>query len=558
MTLFLNCKSLKKSFGRGPLFEGLSFSIFSGDRIGLIGPNGAGKSTLLKILGGIESTDEGEVSFKSGLKVAYVPQECEFEDNSPLAIVKEAAGGDELIAKVWLSKLGFGENIPSAQFLSGGWKKKLSLACALVKEPDLLLLDEPTNHLDIEGIVWLESFLQKEVKTYLLISHDRYFLGRVTNRIMEINPLYPEGIFAVDMGYADFLEKKEQFIEGQLERGRSLRSKARKEVAWMQSSPKARTTKSKSRMDSAEELLEDLSLTEERNSQKKAKIGFASTERETRKLLSAHNLGKSIGGKKLFEHLDFTLSPGTRLGLLGPNGCGKTTLLKILSGDILPDSGTLKKADDLEIIYFDQHRAILPGDMTLKEALSPRGDYVFFHGEDIHVRGWCQRFLFSPDALSLPLSRLSGGEKARISIAHLMLQKGDILLLDEPTNDLDIPTLEILEESLLEFPGAIVLITHDRCMMDRLCNTFISLSKESEPEEKPLKEKKSTPGQQNKKGASQIEKKILHLEEEIKKLRAHLEHCPNENYEEMQNTWKEIALKETQIEELFLRWQEQS
>ena len=296
----------------------------------------------------------------------------------------------------------------------------MSIAQELISAPELLLLDEPTNHLDLEGILWLEKFLSREAPTYLLVSHDRYFLQRATNRIIELDRAYPKGVFAIDGDYSEFLSLKESFLAGQLEQERSLASKARRETEWLRQSPKARTSKSKARVGQAHELLQDLSNVQERNRQKRTDIDFSASERETRKLLVANNLSKKVDDRTLFRHLNFILSPGTRIGLMGPNGSGKTTLLRLLAGEISPDQGTIKKADPLQIVYFDQHRTQLPNEITLRQALSPNGDFVLFRGQEVHVNGWCKRFLFSPDLLDMPISKLSGGERARISIAHLM------------------------------------------------------------------------------------------------------------------------------------------
>ena len=268
-----------------------------------------------------------------------------------------------------------------------------------------------------------------------------------------------------------------------------------------------------------------------------------------------------MGGRLLFEHLDFVLSPGTRIGLMGPNGSGKTTLLKMLADEVSPDMGTIKKADKLQIVYFDQHRMQLPLNITLKEALSPEGDFVTFRGQKIHVNGWCKRFLFSPDILDMPLAKLSGGERARISIAHLMLQSADILLLDEPTNDLDIPTLETLEESLLEFPGAVVLITHDRCMIDRICNSLITLGSAEKPAAPPSEAKPATPKSaltyDEKKEYEKIERKIESLEEEIRALNRQLESPENaHNLVQLETLCTQVSLVEGRIEQLYLRWHE--
>ncbi len=589
MTLLFNCQSLRKAFNTRLLFQDLSLSIFSGDRIGLIGPNGSGKSTLLKILAGVEKADEGVLSPRRNLRIAYVPQSCEFPDESPKSILVKALENDletpdyekERLAETWLSKLGYKGNEPSAKFLSGGWKKRLSIAQELISSPELLLLDEPTNHLDLEGILWLEEFLSREAPTYLLVSHDRYFLQNATNRIIELNRAYPKGVFAIEGDYTEFLSLKEGFLAGQLEQERSLASKARRETEWLRQSPKARTSKSKSRVEQAHELLQDLSQVQERNRQKRTDIDFSATERETRKLLVAKNLFKKVDSRTLFRHLDFTLSPGTRIGLMGPNGSGKTTLLRLLAGEISPDQGTIKKADPLQIVYFDQHRTQLPSEISLRQALSPNGDFVLFRGQQVHVNGWCKRFLFSPDLLDMPISKLSGGERARISIAHLMLQPADLLLLDEPTNDLDIPTLETLEESLLDFPGAVVLITHDRCMLDRICNTVLALGdpdrttlfadysqweaslKTPLPQEKSKEKKKGLPAPKpklsyaEKKEYEEIEGKILKLEEEVRMFNHQLgELDVAQNSTRLSEICTAIALAETKIEQLYLRWQQ--
>ncbi len=590
MTVLLSCQSISKSYGSRRLFRDLTVSIQSGDRIGLIGPNGSGKSTFLKILAGIEKADSGDLSIKRDLKIGYVPQTCEFPNLSPTEILTSALPPDtpdyekERLAETWLSKLGFSGRETSAALLSGGWKKRLGLAKELIQEPDLLLLDEPTNHLDLEGILWLEKFLAREAPTFLLVSHDRYFLEATVSKIVEIDSAYPKGMFSIDGPYSQFLIHKEEFLQGQLQQERSIATKARRETEWLRQGVKARTTKSQSRIDEAHEILQEYSEIQSRNRQKRAKIDFATTERETRKLIVAKNLTKTTKHRVLFRNLDFTLSPGTRLGLMGPNGAGKTTFLRLLVKEIPPDQGTLKFADHLKIVYFDQHRAQLPNEMTLREALSPKGDYVEFRGQPVHVNGWCKRFLFSPDLLDLPIGKLSGGERARISIAHLMLQPADVLLLDEPTNDLDIATLETLEESLLEFPGAVVLITHDRYMLDRLCNGFLALgdperteifaeyaqweaaslkakqvqakAKSETSPEKPQTPKKTSLSYLEKKEYDQIEGNIAKLEEEVKALNQLLaEKEIAENPQRLAEICTTIGLTENRIEQLYLRWE---
>ncbi len=482
MTLLINCHSLAKAFGSRQLFRSISLGIFQGDKVGLIGPNGAGKSTLLKILAGIENPDKGDVAARKSLRLGYVPQTSVYESLPIDEIVLNAyqeknvpEHEKEVQVQIILSKLGFKDTSILATELSGGWKKRLDIAKELVNNPDILLLDEPTNHLDLEGILWLEAFLKNEKLTFLVTSHDRYFLENIATRMMELNPQYPDGIFCCDGNYSDFVDKRADFLNCQQQKERAIASKVRNEVEWLRQTPKARTTKSSARVQEAERLIDELGELRSRNRQAKTKIDFESSERQTKKLLSTKNISKSLGNRLLFSKLDLNLTPGMRLGIVGSNGCGKTTLLRLLAGEVTPDSGTIKYATDLKIVYFDQHRQKLDPNDTLKQALSPNSDTVVYRGQNIHVNSWAKRFLFSPDRIDLPVRQLSGGERARIGIARLMLQPADILLLDEPTNDLDIPTLETLEQSLNEFSGAIVLITHDRALLDRLTNCVVGL-----------------------------------------------------------------------------------
>ncbi len=482
MTLLITCQNLSKSYGPRVLFREISFGVFSGERLAIIGVNGSGKSSLLKIIAGLEKADDGQVVMRQQLRVGYVPQEAPFMNVSLHTALWEELEGDlredyekEVAIEVLLGKMGFDDPLVNASTLSGGWRKRLEIAKQLIKEPDLLLLDEPTNHLDLDSILWLEKFLLRQSCAYIVVSHDRAFLSEIAEHTLELGKQYPDGIFKVDAPYDQFLELRKAFLEGQLEMQKSLASKVRWESAWLKSNPKARTTKSQARVEQAEQLIQDLQDLKTRNKKKEIEVDFSATERETRKLLVAKNISYQYGEKTLFQGLDCTLSPRTRLGLMGPNGSGKTTLLRLLAQELQPKLGTIKLAEGAKIVYFDQHRFALPQQGTLRTALSPCGDYVKFQGREIHVNGWCQRFLFTPELLDMPLHVLSGGEKARLLIAKLMLQPADILLLDEPTNDLDIPTLEILEENLLEFPGAIVLITHDRQLLSRVCNQVLGL-----------------------------------------------------------------------------------
>ncbi|MDR3625048.1 MAG: ABC-F family ATP-binding cassette domain-containing protein [Chlamydiales bacterium] len=480
MTSLISIHSLSKSFGTEVLFEEISFVVSQGDHLGLIGPNGAGKSTLLKILMGLEKADSGSIAKRQGLRVGYASQVPEFPSKSlEQVLVDHVLNEDpeELLtrARILLGKAQFTDFSQDATLLSGGWKKRLDIVRALMIEPDLLLLDEPTNHLDLEGILWLEKFLAKEKITYIVISHDRYFLENVVNKVLELNKCYPQGLFMTGGKMSTFATHRDAFLEAQLQQERGLASVVRDEIDWLKRSPKARTTKSESRVQRAHELINELAAVRKRNKTHKVNIEFSASERETRKLIVAKNIGKSIDGKTLFKGIDLNLSPGSRIGIVGKNGTGKTTLLKILAGVVPQDMGTVKYAEDLRLVYFDQHREHIPPEISLKEALAPNGDMVNYRGQSIHVNGWAKKFLFQADRLTIPVKCLSGGERARILIAKLMLEPADVLFLDEPTNDLDIETLEVIEESLKEFAGAVVLITHDRALMDNICTQILGL-----------------------------------------------------------------------------------
>lgn len=484
--LLLSCDSITKGYGARPLFENLSFGIVEGDRAGLIGPNGSGKTTLLRLLAGLEQPDAGARSLRRGIRLGYVSQDPSFSTGKTVeAVVTEALAGDpaedfEKAARVavTLGKSGFGDPEQPVDILSGGWRKRLAIATELVKEPDVLLMDEPTNHLDVEGILWLEDLLQSEPLAYLVVSHDRWFLENVAGRMLELDGRYPMGLLQAEGSYTDFLEKRDLILRNQAEYQASLANKVRREVEWLRRGAKARTTKAKGRIQEANRLISELEELRARTgaaANARAGIDLNASERKTKKLLVARGLAKSFGDRKIVHGLDLKLTPGTRLGLLGPNGSGKTTLLSLLDGTLEPDAGTIERADWLKIVRFEQNRDTLDRAATLRRALAPEGDTVIYQGRPVHVAGWAKRFLFNSEQLDTPVSRLSGGEQARILIARLMLQPADLLILDEPTNDLDIPTLEVLEESLMEFPGALVLVTHDRLLLESVSSILLAL-----------------------------------------------------------------------------------
>lgn len=482
-TMLLSCESISKSYGVKPLFADLSLGLGEGDHVGLIGPNGSGKSTLLKILAGLDEPDRGSRSVRRQVRIGYVPQEPSFsashtvEEALTRVLLDEGLDPHEhggRMAKA-LSLGGFVRVDQSVASLSGGWKKRLAIAQSLMLEPDVLLMDEPTNHLDVEGILWLERVLQAEPHAFLVVSHDRRFLESVASRIWELNRCYPNGVFQANGRYSDFLEQRDAVLQAQADYQASLANRVRREVEWLRRGPKARTTKAKARVDAAGRLIDELKSVESRRTQSTAELDFTASGRKSKQLLVATRLGKSLDGKPIVTDLDLQLGPGERIGLLGPNGSGKTTLLKLLAGTLQPDTGTITRADRLRVVTFEQHRESLDPRATLRRSLVPAGDAVVYQDRSIHVISWAKRFLFKPEQLDLPVSRLSGGEQARLLIARLMLQPADLLILDEPTNDLDIPTLDVLEDSLLEFTGALVLVTHDRWLLDRISTRLLAL-----------------------------------------------------------------------------------
>ena len=478
----INAQGITKTYGASPLFQDVSFTISEGDRIGLIGPNGSGKSTLLGILSGSIEPDSGNVAVRRHTRLSYVIQESQFAAGETVrsvvakALERSAVPEAERQGRLFetLGRAGFENFDAEAARLSGGWRKRLAIAEALVQQPDVLLLDEPTNHLDLEGIEWLEELLRAESFACVVVSHDRYFLENVATQTVELSRAYPDGLLRVPGNYSAFLEKKEEFLLAQEKHQESLENRVHTEIEWLRRGPKARATKAKARINTANQLIADLAELNSRTRTASAKIDFSATDRKTKRLVELNHVSYAIGERTLFADLDFIVTAGKRVGLVGPNGSGKTTLLRLLRGEMSPTAGEIRRADFLRVVYFDQNRGLDP-EVTLRRALAPDSDSVVYQDRVVHVASWASRFLFTSEQLNQPVGRLSGGERARVLIAQLMLQPADVLLLDEPTNDLDIPTLEILEETLLEYSGALVLVTHDRYMLDRVSTMVLGL-----------------------------------------------------------------------------------
>ncbi len=484
MTLLLSVQDLSKSYGPRPLFTGLALDLRAGQRVGLVGPNGAGKSTLLKLLAGREEPDAGTRSVRRGARVGYVAQDDVFAPGETVRAVLLAALAGEPVeeherqtrAAATLTQMGFADADQPAASLSGGWRKRLALARELVRKPDLLLLDEPTNHLDLPGIAWLQRLLRAAPFGYLAATHDRAFLRAVADEVIEISRVYAAGYFRCAGSYDDFVLRRAELLESQASRVESVANQVRRETEWLGRKAAARTRKASSRIEDAARRREELAELKYLNAAAgAAALDLVGTGRQTRKLLAAAGVAKSLGGRPLFSGLDLTLAPGSKLGLLGPNGSGKSTLLRVLGGELAPDAGTVVRADGLRVVLFEQGRAALDPAATLRRALCPNGDVVTIAGRPQHVAARAKQFLFRPEQLEVTVGSLSGGEQARVRLAQLMLRPADLLLLDEPTNDLDIPALEVLEDSLAEFTGALVLVSHDRELMDRLCTEVVGL-----------------------------------------------------------------------------------
>lgn len=602
MALLLDCQELNKSIGPRLLFDQVSFTVGTGDRIGLIGANGSGKSTLLRIISGWDEPDSGKVSLGTNIRVGYLTQDDPLDDNATatqtlLDALKDLPFDEtERYSRVhaMLSRAEFDNYDIEVHTLSGGWRKRLAICCAFIRESDILVMDEPTNHLDLEGILWLEKLLAGNLPespdAFILVSHDRIFLENLTTRILEISPAYPKGYLMVDGTYSTFLERKEKQLDQQAEQEARLANRLRRETEWLRRGPKARTTKAKYRIDEAYRLQDELAQVRTRNRQQNAiAVDFSATDRKTKKLLEARDISKSYEDRTLFANLDLVLAPGRRLGILGKNGCGKSTLMEILAGagnqnGAAPDTGSIRIAEGINIVSFTQNREALNLKDTLRKALAPEGDSIIFRDQSLHVVTWAQKFLFRPDQLETPVGNLSGGEQARILLADLMRQPADILLLDEPTNDLDIPSLQVLEESLIDFPGAVVLVTHDRFLMDRVCDAILgfdgrghvaffadygqcleAFADADKPKEKPVpqpeKKKKSIPpgrlSYMDQREYDAMEETISKAEEEEQLILQALEQPEiASDPDQVPDYWKRLEVLRTEMERLYLRWDE--
>lgn len=501
MSIKLSVSNLSHSLGGRQLFANLNFSINLGDRIALIGPNGAGKSTLLKILDKQFNAETGSVTYSQDTKLSLLSQNPEFDENKTIYEVISEATGDayesanisytfELISKLNFSKANTeyadAENIP-VKTLSGGWRKKLAIAQALACKPNLLLLDEPTNHLDIQSIIWLENFLNtlNEI-SIVCVTHDRLFLQNTCEVVFDLDKRNPNGLLQFKGSYADFAEIKLSRINELASIEEKKKNTMRRETAWLRRGAKARQTKQKARIERAGDLESEIKTLEEIRQHKISSFQFGDEFRNPKKVIEATNvsggysLNKNSHERSLFQNFNYTLRGRSRVGIIGPNGCGKSTMIKTLLGEISPLSGSVKTADGLRVAYFEQNKNVFNESLSVMKNICPEGDYVKLQGNFVFAKSYLSRFNFRPEQMDLPVERLSGGEKSRLLLASLMLKSESILVLDEPTNDLDVDTLDTLADALNEYQGAVILVTHDRFFMDQVVDEILAFTDSGE------------------------------------------------------------------------------
>jgi ABC transport system ATP-binding/permease protein len=518
----LTLQNIKKDFGIKEILRDGSFSIEPNDKVGLIGVNGSGKSTLLKMIAGIEPTDGGQRLLKSGARVIYLPQQPEIDENltvidqvfadsgEQMQLVREyedlshkmaLAKGDDLDAlmtrlatvtekmatlgawdletkaKIVLSQLGIEDFDAKVKDLSGGYRKRIALAAALLNEPDLLLMDEPTNHLDAESVEWLQEYLARFQGAILLITHDRYFLDQVTTRILEIDRA---DLYAYSGNYAYYLEQKALQEESVASTQRKFQGVLRRELEWLKKGPKARSTKQKARID----RIGDMQDREFKQTQEKVDIDTPG-RRIGKKVIELENIAKSYDGKTLFKDFSYEFTPSDRLGIIGANGAGKSTLMNIITGRIEPDQGKVDIGKTIHIGYFDQHSdnilAALDENQRVIEYIKEVAEVITTaDGTKITASQMLEKFLFPPDQQYAPIHKLSGGEKRRLFLLRVLMDAPNVLILDEPTNDLDVQTLAILEDYLENFNGCVIVVSHDRYFLDRTVDFILAIEPESQ------------------------------------------------------------------------------
>jgi ABC transport system ATP-binding/permease protein len=637
----LTLQGIKKDFGIKEILRDGSFSIEPNDKVGLIGVNGSGKSTLLKMIAGIEPTDGGQRLVKSGARIIYLPQQPEVDEDSTvidqvfadsgeqMKLVREYedlshkmahAQGDELDilmsrlatvtekmesegaweletkAKIILTKLGIEDFDARVGDLSGGYRKRIALATALLNEPDLLLMDEPTNHLDAESVEWLQEYLDRFRGSLLLITHDRYFLDRVTNRILEIDRA---DLYTYSGNYSYYLEKKALQEESAAKSERKHLGLLRKELEWLAKGPKARSTKQKARIDRAHDLQDQ----EFKQAQEKVDIDTPG-RRIGKKVIELENISKAYDGRTLIKDFTYEFTPRDRIGIIGGNGAGKSTLMNIITGRIEPDAGKVEIGKTIHIGYFDQHSDnllnALNGEQRVIDYIKDVGEVVTTaDGSQISASQMLEKFLFPPSQQYAPINKLSGGEKRRLFLLQVLMEAPNVLILDEPTNDLDVQTLAILEDYLDDFNGCAIAVSHDRYFLDRTVDFIFAIepggnvrnypgnysvyldrkkSEDKEAKEKEKEVKNKEPVTSNQKTApaansattnksrrlsnyerreyEQLETKIAKMETQKEKLEKNLYHNPPSGFDQVQQLSEELAALNEEIDTATERWLE--
>jgi len=610
--LLMTIESVTKSYVERKLVEEISFGINEGDRVGLIGINGAGKSTLLKLLAGLEEPDSGRIIRASDAVVSYLPQNPNFLDEN--TVLDQVFGGHwermrvlrdyeraisasdikndhimmltaemdrlncwelEADAKNILTRLGITDYNSRIRDLSGGQRKRVALAAALIQPSDLLILDEPTNHLDNDTIEWLEKKLMERKGALFMVTHDRYFLDRVTNRIMEL-----EGgnIYSYDGNFSYFMEKKLERHENLKATEEKKKSLYKKELAWMRQGAKARTTKQKARIQRFENLEDEVAGGDSTET-----LDFSvGTSRLGKKIIEAKEVTKSIGGKVLVKDFTYVMTRGERLGILGANGTGKTTLLSLLSGELEPDSGDIQRGETLKIGFFKQETPFLDPEQRAIDYIRDGGEFITTSdGQKISASSMMERFLFPRSDHYTPVGKLSGGEQRRLYLLKILMESPNMLLLDEPTNDLDINTLQILEEYLDDFPGPVIIVSHDRYLLDKLAEKLLiftndgikeftgnydlfrkaerELEKEEAVKTRPEPKREITKVNSNKVSFTElrewetIEERITELElkvdEKLKEMEAYAS-----DFERLGSLLKEKEILDSDLDKLMDRW----
>lgn len=468
----LNAEKISKTYGEKVLFDKVVLGVNKGDKIGVIGVNGTGKSTFLKIIAGIEEPDAGEIVSGRGVTVSYLAQAPQFNPGDTIVgyVIKDKNNASEAEAKTILTKLGITDFDAAINTLSGGQRKRIALARTLVSPAEVLILDEPTNHLDSDMVIWLEDYIKKFRGELIMVTHDRYFLDNVTNRIVELDG---GKLYGYDTNYSGFLELKTQREEMERATEAKRANILRRELEWIRRGCQARSTKQQARIDRYEDMKEASRQARASFENKALEMNSVST-RLGKKTIELSDICKSFGEKKVIDDFTYIFLRDDRIGIIGKNGCGKSTLMKIITGNLKPDSGSVEIGDTVRIGYFMQENEPLDEKMTVLEFVRSIGEYVTTATGKATASQMCEKFLFGPKSQWTPISKLSGGEKRRLYLLSVLMSAPNVLILDEPTNDLDIETLEILEDYLDGFAGIVIVVSHDRYFLDRTVDSIFS------------------------------------------------------------------------------------